>query len=197
MVQETDPSFYRLLNVISVDDSAKTMTVQFPGAASGTYSFKIKGSGGSLGSDPGTVNIQTIMELTDYTPKTGSTLGGTRLTLTGRHFGTVATDNPVKVGNNYCYVEATADTEITCRIGELTTQEATAEALVLVFARATEEMICNSGGLCKFEYASPTSTASSISSSFDSATNSIHVTVTGSGFGTDATSTSLLIDDLE
>lgn len=27
MVQETDSTFYRLLNVISVDDSAKTMTV--------------------------------------------------------------------------------------------------------------------------------------------------------------------------
>lgn len=120
MVQD-GTSFFRLLNVISVDNTAKTMTVQFPGAASGVYSFKIKGAVGTIASDPGTINIETIMELTNYSPQSGSTLGGTKLTLTGRHFGTVATDNPVKVGNHYCYVIETADTEITCRIGDLTT----------------------------------------------------------------------------
>lgn len=71
------------------------------------------------------MNIETIMEVTEFTPRSGSTLGGTRLTLTGKHFGTVPTDNPVKVGNNYCYVIETADTEITCRIGDLTSQSAT------------------------------------------------------------------------
>jgi hypothetical protein len=48
-----------------------------------------------------------------------------------------------------------------------------------------------------FEYAAPTSTATGISSSFDTASNSIHVTVSGSGFGTDTSTTSLLIDNIE
>lgn len=48
-----------------------------------------------------------------------------------------------------------------------------------------------------FEYAAPSSTATAITSSFNSATNSIYVTVSGSGFGTDATSTSLVIDGIE
>jgi hypothetical protein len=51
MVQETDSTFLRLLNVVSVDDSANELTVQFPGAASGTYTFKIKGAIGSLGTE--------------------------------------------------------------------------------------------------------------------------------------------------
>ena len=119
------------------------------------------------------------------------------MTITGGHFGTVATDNPVKIGNNYCYVIETADAEITCRIGDLTTQSATTEALLIVFARTTEEMVCSTGSDCFYEYAAPVSTATGISSSFDTASNSIHVTVTGSGFGTDTSTTSLLIDDIE
>ena len=59
------------------------------------------------------------MVLTDFSPKTGSTFGGTKLTITGYHFGTQKTDNPVKVGDNYCLVETTGDTEITCRIEDL------------------------------------------------------------------------------
>jgi hypothetical protein len=196
--QTVVPKTYRALNVISVDDSLKTLTVQFPGAASGTYSFQISGDNGSLFSDPSTVYIETIMELTDYSPKQGSILGGTKLTLTGKHFGTVATDNPVKVGNNYCYVETTADTEITCRIGDLATQTATTTALVLIFARTSEEMQCNTvDDDCSFSYIDPTATATGLNSSFDTASNSIQVTVSGSGFGTDATSTHLIVDGNE
>lgn len=111
--------------------------------------------------------------MTDYTPRTGSTKGGTKLTLTGNHFGTVATDNPVKIGNNYCYIISTADTEITCRIGDLTTQSATTEALVIIFARTTEEMLCSATDDCKFEYAAPTGTVTGISSQYDTASNTI------------------------
>jgi len=68
----------------------------------------------------------------------------------------------------------------------------------LIFARTTEEMQCNTVGEdCTFDYIAPTATASSISSSFDTASNSIYVTVSGSGFGTDISATSLVIDDIE
>lgn len=64
-------------------------------------------------------------------------MGGTLVTITGNHFSPLAiTDNPVKFGKNYCYVETTADTEITCRISDLTTQSA-GSAEVIVFARTT------------------------------------------------------------
>ena len=198
MVQESDASYSRQLNVISIDDSAKTLTVQFPGAASGTYSFTIQGLGGSLSCPADQVSIQTIIELTDYSPRSGSTLGGTKLTLTGAHFGTVDTDNPVKVGNNYCYVISTADTEITCRIGDLTVQSATTDAQLIVFARTTEEGVCNvSGSTCLFEYVEPQAAITSIACVFDASTNSLTFTVSGSGFGTDTASTELFIDDHE
>ena len=61
MISELDESVTRLLNVISVDDSAKTFTVQFPGAGSGFYFFKIIGNGGSIESDKSTIRIQTIL----------------------------------------------------------------------------------------------------------------------------------------
>jgi len=108
------------LNVMGVDEFTKTLTVQFPGAASGIYAFKVRGLGGSLSCPPSTIRIETVMMLTDFTPKYGSTKGGTLLTLTGYHFGNEITDNPVKVGDNDCFVETTSDTEITCRIAELT-----------------------------------------------------------------------------
>lgn len=43
MEDSADASVRRTLSVTSVDDSAKTITVKFPGAASGTYGFKISG----------------------------------------------------------------------------------------------------------------------------------------------------------
>lgn len=132
-----DATVRRTLNVVSVDDTTKTFTVKFPGAASGTYGFKVRGKNGSI-SCP--VTIETIMEVTSYTPAQGSRLGGTLVTIDGKHFSTVATDNPVKVGDNYCYVQETSDTQIVCRIGDLDTQPAAADVNLLVFARTTEEM---------------------------------------------------------
>jgi len=60
MISVTVSTTTRLLNVISVDDGAKTLTVQFPGAASDIYSFNIQGSTGKLDC-PGTVIIETLM----------------------------------------------------------------------------------------------------------------------------------------
>lgn len=137
MVSLSDKSA-RALNVIEVDDAAKELKVLFPGAKSGTYAFKIRGQNGSINCPPTTITIESVLMLTDFSPKTGSTFGGTKLTLTGYHFGTVKTDNPVKVGDNYCLVETTGDTEITCRI-EVKTSQAAGEGQVIVFARTTEE----------------------------------------------------------
>lgn len=137
--------------------------------------------------------------MTDYTPKQGSTLGGTLVTITGRHFGDTATDNPVKIGDNYCYVQETSEFEIKCRIGDLDSQQAQTDAIVLVFARTTEEMSCNRDDNvadCFFEYVAPPATVAAISSNFDTATNSIIATVTGSNLGTDVATTELVIDSV-
>lgn len=171
--------------------------VEYPGAASGDYGFKIGGASGSVNCAPADCFITAILEVTDYNPKQGSTLGGTLVTITGQHFGDEATDNPVKIGDNYCYVQETSEFEIKCRIGDLDSQAAQTDALVLVFARTTEEMQCNrsdSVADCFFEYVAPPATVTSISSAFDTVTNSIVATVTGSSLGTDVASTELVID---
>jgi hypothetical protein len=118
----SEASFRKQLRVVSVDDAQKKMTVRFPGAASAVYTFKITGKGGTVSVNPLVLTLTVILEVSDYQPRSGSTLGGTLVTITGKHFGTVATDNPVKIGDNYCYVETTADTQITCRVGKLTSQ---------------------------------------------------------------------------
>jgi hypothetical protein len=83
----------------------------------------------------------------------GSVLGGTLLTITGNHYGNKATDNPVKVGDNYCIVEETSEFEIKCRI-EIRKKTVVSSAEVIVFAKTYEEMQCNIGGGngCVFDY---------------------------------------------
>ena len=54
MVSLSDKSA-RALNVIEVDDAAKELKVLFPGAKSGSYTFKIRGQNGSLSCPASTV----------------------------------------------------------------------------------------------------------------------------------------------
>ena len=122
MLSSSDKSLAKPLEVIEVDELTKTLKVYFPGASSGKYYFKVRGFGVSLYCPPSTIHIETVVMLTDFTPKFGSTKGGTLLTLTGYHFGAQITDNPVKVGENHCYVESISDTQIKCRIEDLKQQ---------------------------------------------------------------------------
>jgi len=132
-------------------------------------------------------------------PLQGSVLGGTLLTITGSHYGTVPSDNPVKVGDNYCLVQETSEFEIKCRI-DISSPTVASTADVIVFAKTYEEMQCNinAGDGCVFDYVDSTSTVTGITSSFDAATNSIMVTVTGTGFTLDDTvNTELWIDGMK
>jgi hypothetical protein len=119
MISESNPGAIKKLTVISVNEASKTLVVSFLGGSVGRYTFKINGAAGYLDCPSDKIFIETMFEVTDFQPKKGSTLGGTLITITGRHFGSVYTDNPVKIGNNYCHVLTTADTRITCRIGNL------------------------------------------------------------------------------
>lgn len=101
-------------------------------------------------------------------------LGGTLITITGNHYGLTATDNPVKVGDNYCIVESTSDTEIICRILE-GGATVVSEADLIVFAMASEEMVCHidGGDGCTFSYQASTTTVSGMTASFDNTSNKI------------------------
>lgn len=63
-------------------------------------------------------------KVTGVSPLTGSIYGGALVTITGENFSNDPLDNPVKIGNNYCYVITTSPTEITCRTDLLLDQAA-------------------------------------------------------------------------
>lgn len=79
------------------------------------------------------------------------------MTIKGGPFGKEATDNPVKIGDNYCIVERMTESEIWCRIVLSNPVQPEAEAEVVVFAKASEEAVCgvrNRSG-CTFKYVRP------------------------------------------
>jgi hypothetical protein len=148
------------------------MLVKFNGAPSGDYRIDILGPDGYIGPDASVLLLTTVIAVDTISPLVGSVLGGTLVTITGGHFGTVATDNPVKIGDNYCLVESTSDAEIKCRVFVDTTT-VVSEALVLVFAKTSEETICNEPNDCMFSIQASSTTVSGADSAFDAATNAI------------------------
>lgn len=185
-----DAAYLKTLFVKAVDDAAKTLTVRFNGAPSGVYDVQVEGSEGKLQK----IELTTLFEVNSISPSAGSTLGGTKLTITGQHFGSVATDNPVKVGDQYCIVLETEETQITCRIEEPEATQSASTELVLVFARTSEEMVCNVLPECQFDYQAPSATVQLISSAFNDATGKIEVTVTGTGLPGVDTNAELFLD---
>ena len=71
--------------MVAVDQTAKTITVKYGGAYSGTYDVIIKSqTNGYLYT--GDFQLKVVFELTDFEPKTGSIYGGTKLTVYGGPF---------------------------------------------------------------------------------------------------------------
>jgi len=92
----TNPSYFRQMNVIGVNDTTKTLTVMFGGAWSGLYQMNIRHN--QYGLINTTVLILTVgSNVTSISPSTGSIYGGTEITITGTNFGAVFTDNPVQI----------------------------------------------------------------------------------------------------
>lgn len=56
------------------------------------------------------------------------------MTIDGVNLSNDPLDNPVKVGNNWCYIISTNATQITCRVAETLTSEISI-GQVLVFLR--------------------------------------------------------------
>ena len=49
--------------------------------------------------------METSIAIDTFVPARGSVFGSTLITITGNHYGTIASENPDKVGDNYCIVE--------------------------------------------------------------------------------------------
>lgn len=172
--------------------------MRFNGAPSGDYLLNIENQFGVITGSG--LPLKTQIRLDSFSPAGGSTRGGTLLTLNGAHFGNVPTDNPVKIGNQICFVQETSEFEIKCRIAVDGSQEPNTSEII-IFAKASEEMVCNvgvEGDGCEFVFSNPLADLISITESFDSTSNTIQLTVTGSGFTDgDTANTELYLDGVK
>ena len=123
----------RPLYVKSVDKDKKEVEIKFPGSMLGVYLIEIEGKGvGRI--DKSLLELSAVSHVDTITPMTGSYLGGTLVTITGTNFSTEKTDNPVKVGSNWCDILTTEATKITCRV-RATSAKAAGTGLASVFLR--------------------------------------------------------------
>jgi hypothetical protein len=184
----TDNSTYiKYMNIIAVNDTAKTIDVMFGGAHSGTYDLRIRHK------DFGLIKTSRLLlkvesTVTSVTPKLGSIRGGNILTITGTNFGTVKTDNPVSIvyngalGATPCYVLTTEATKITCRVDETVNKTNNDKGSVVVFLKTSEEAKC-AGTICKdYTFTSAVPKVTTLTSAFDATKGSWELTVTGSDF---------------
>lgn len=176
----------RPLRVVDQSEADRSITVKYGGAYSGTYDVVVTNQDGNIKCD---IVFEVIFHLEDFNPKTGSQVGGQLVTITGRHFSDVITDNPVKIGyeyisgtDHYCYVIETSEYEIKCRTAE-DWNRVPDTTNVIVFASTSEEALCVEAGGCEYTYVdvSTLATLTSASSSWDESTYTYSIVVSGSG----------------
>ena len=103
LYSETDPEYKKELYIMSVDEADKSVKVKFPGAPSGEYFVMLSANQfGRINSDLLLLSVHGTV--TDFSPRSGSKYGGTLVTITGENFSDEPLDNPVKIGDHYCYV---------------------------------------------------------------------------------------------
>ena len=194
---QTNSTYVRYMNVIAVDDTAKTLTALFGGAYSGLFDISIRHSTfGLLKTDGVTLTVGSWV--TNVTPKVSSIYGGALLTITGTNFGNEKTDNPVQisynggVGSTNCYVQTSTPTQITCRVDDTVQFDNTKTGEVVVFLKTSEEATCE-GTTCEFSYTDTLPTISSVTPTYDTTNNKWTLVVSGTGFTGDASSTTLIV----
>jgi hypothetical protein len=192
----SNSSYIRFMNVIDADDDAKTITCKFGGAESGTFRILIRHSAtGIIESDGLMLDVNAYVD--SYSPTSGSIYGGTLLTIDGRNFGDVYTDNPVQISTNGgvdsidCYVEETSATQIKCRIDtDIVAREAALEGAMVVFLKTSEEATCDST-VCAWTYTGNIPNITAVVASFDTTSLDWIVTVTGTDLSGDTSTTDL------
>ena len=94
IVNSSDSSIFKQLNVIAVNDTLKTVTFMYGGAWSGKYNLSVRHSQYGLINTRG-LYLTVGSNITSITPSIGSIYGGSLLTIAGTNFGDEITDNPV------------------------------------------------------------------------------------------------------
>jgi hypothetical protein len=104
-----DETYSRVLYIMSVNDAEKSLLIKFPGAVSGSYYLQVSAAQhGRIDSD--LLQLSVHGSITSVSPLTGGKYGGALVTITGENFSNDPLDNPVKIGDHYCYVQTTSTT---------------------------------------------------------------------------------------
>ena len=184
----------------TVSSTTTTITCRLSGGRKGAYRIKVhmKGKGFSM---PQTTDVDLFhyrTTVTSITPNSGSTAGGTVLTIQGTNFSLIKNENQVVIGESgfdYCMIITATATEITCRVNA--PQEvppATPPPTVYVLGRIQERAECL--GTCEFVFdEAKTPTVSSITPTSAQTGNTI--TVNGTGFTADAANTVVTVGGVE
>jgi hypothetical protein len=141
------------------------------------------------------ITFEAVGTVTDIYPTSGSVYGGTLITITGYHFSDEATDNPVTIGGATCSVEESSEFEILCRMQDIEGIPSGYEGDILIFMKMSEEATCMLEEGCSFTFTDEgLPVLSDISVSFDDELQNYIITITGTDFDTESTTTELFID---
>ena len=94
IVNSSDSTKFKKLNVIAANDTAKTLTFMFGGSWSGKYNLVVRHNEYGLINTKG-LTLTVGSNITSIYPNTGSIYGGSLLTITGTNYGNEITDNPI------------------------------------------------------------------------------------------------------
>jgi hypothetical protein len=187
VTNKNDSSIVKLVNVVSVDDGAKSFQGMFGGAESGIFDVHVKHATYGL-VETSSLSLNVGSTVTSVSPKSGSIYGGNILTIQGTNFGTEKTDNPVQisfnggVGSVNCFVLTTMATQITCRVDDTIEKEAGSEGLVIVFLKTSEESVCDNSVCGGYTFTGNLPNITAAETQFDTTSGNWEMKISGSAF---------------
>jgi hypothetical protein len=119
LLKDDDPEFVEVeLFVMSADQETNSIKIKFNGARSGHYHIGLHHEvEGTVASEELAIHVHSTIN--SISPTSGSIYGGALVTISGENFSDEPLDNPVKIGDDFCYVITSSPTEITCRTDPL------------------------------------------------------------------------------
>ena len=138
-----------------------------------------KGIASLINSNSTAIQVEIDLEIASVSPTSGSILGGSIITITGKGFPNYISNNninaTVSIGNSYCMLLTTSFTTITCE----TSAKSTNNTIVI-----TVNTITSSNSAYTYDlFITPT--VASISKTYGSTITKTPIKITGSNFGTD------------
>lgn len=180
---ETDSENDKELNVYEVDNGAKTISARFGGAWSGTYTVNVISA--VEGKFSSVLSLDVSGTITGISPSTGSSNGGTLVTVTGTNFDTDVLNNPISINWLNAEVISSTETSILFRTPVSSHGDNTYE--IVVGLKTSEEAVCNDAtDSCMFTFSSSITSVLGSLSVGNNVDGSVEITLGGTGFGSSA-----------